>query len=200
VRARLVFLAVFAANLAAACSTVCPSISAAEKQTFLSVKPEEGGYVIGIGDQMQVEVWQNPNLTRSITVRPDGQITLPLVNDVQAAGDTVPQFQTRLTDKMKQFIKDPIVSITVLSFSDKRLFIQGQVRNPAAYNYTGDLYLLQAITLAGGTTPFSEGCAVIVRRKGNDFVRYDVDLSPLLTGKELKQNIALQPNDVLTVH
>lgn len=199
-RGSFVLVAILAGPAVSACSTVCPSISETEKATFLSVKPEEGGYIIGSGDQLQVEVWQNANLTRTITVRPDGQITLPLVNDVKAEGDTVPQFQVRLTEKLKQFIKDPIVSITVLNFSQKRIFIQGQVRNSAAFNYSGDLYLLQAITLAGGTTPFSEGCAVIVRRKGDQFVRYDVDLEPLMSGKELKQNISLQPNDVLTVH
>jgi polysaccharide export outer membrane protein len=183
-----------------ACGGVCPTISQTERQTFLSVKPEEGGYIVNSGDQLQVEVWQNPQLTRTVTVRPDGKITLPLVNDVPAEGDTVPQFQARLTEKLKTYIKDPIVSITVLSFSQKRIFIQGQVRNSAAYNYSGELYLLQALTLAGGTTPFSEGCAVIVRRKGNDFVRYDVELEPVMSGLDLKQNIALQPNDVLTVH
>jgi polysaccharide biosynthesis/export protein len=200
VRSSLVLAVLLGASSSSACSTVCPSISQEEKQSFLAVKPEEGGYIINSGDQLQVEVWQNQTLTRPVTVRPDGKITMPLVNDVQAAGDTVPQFQARLTEKLKQFVKDPIVSITVLNFSDKRIFIQGQVRNSAAYNYSGDLYLLQALTLAGGTTPFSEGCAVIVRRKGDQFLRYDVDLDPVMSGKELKQNIALQPNDVLTVH
>jgi polysaccharide biosynthesis/export protein len=192
--------ALILALAAEACGGICPNIPPAEKQIFLGVKPEEGGYIINGGDQLQIEVWQNQQLTRSVTVRPDGKITLPLVNDVQAEGDTVPQFQKRLTDQLKQFIKDPIVSITVLSFSQKRIYIQGQVRNPAAYNYTGELYLLQAVTLAGGTTPFAEGCAVIVRRKGNGFVRYDVSLDPIMTGSDLKENLPLQPNDVLTVH
>jgi polysaccharide biosynthesis/export protein len=200
VRAGLVFVAILAAEFSSACSTVCPNISQSEKQAFLAVKPEEGGYIIAPGDQLQVEVWQSPDQTRTLVVRPDGMITLPLVNDVPASGDTVPQFQARLTEKLKQFLKDPRVSITVLTFSDKKIFIQGQVRNPAAFNYSGDLYLLQALTLAGGTTPFSEGCAVIVRRKGDQFLRYDVDLIPVTQGKDLKDNIALQPNDVITVH
>ena len=186
--------------LGAACAAVCPVVSQSERQAFLSAKPEEGGYVINSGDSLQVEVWQNTNLTRMVTVRPDGKITLPLVNDVQAEGDTVPQFQTRLTDRLKTYIKDPVVSITVLTFSQKRLFVQGQVRNPAAYNYAGDLYLLQALTMAGGTTPFSEGCAVIIRRKGDQFVRYQIELEPIMSGTDLKENVALQPNDVLTVH
>jgi polysaccharide biosynthesis/export protein len=188
------------------CASACPAIAQEEKNSFLTVKPEEGGYVIGSGDQLQIEVWQNTpgrslnaEMTRVVTVRPDGKITLPLVNEVQAEGDTVPQFQTRLTDKVKTFIKEPSVSVTVNTFSQKKIFIQGQVRNSAAFNYAGDLYLLQAITLAGGVTPFSEGCAVVVRRKGNGFLRYDVKLGPLMSGESLKENIALQPNDVLTV-
>lgn len=186
--------------LVSACGGVCPNITQSERQSFLAVRPEEGGYVLNGGDQLQVEVWQNAQLTRTVTVRPDGKITLPLVNDVQAEGDTVPQFQQRLTDQLKKYIKDPIVSVTVNSFSTKRIYIQGQVRNPAAYNYTGELYLLQAITLAGGTTPFAEGCAVVVRRKGDGFLRYDVNLEPIMTGENLKENIALQPNDVMTIH
>lgn len=182
------------------CSSVCPNISQEEKSTFLTVRPEEGGYVINAGDQLQIEVWQNTQLTRVVMVRPDGKITLPLVNEVSAEGETVPQFQAHLTEKLKTFIKEPIVSVTVNNFSQKRIFIQGQVRNSAAYNYGGELYLLQAVTLAGGTTPFAEGCAVVVRRKGNAFVRYDVKLDPIMTGRDLKENILLQPNDVLTVH
>lgn len=182
------------------CSSVCPSIAPSEKETFLSVRPEEGGYVIGPDDQLQIEVWQNKQLTRPVRVRPDGRITLPLVNDVQAAGDTVPQFQKRLTDALKHYIKDPIVSITVTNFSQKRIFIQGQVRNSAAFGYTGEMHLLQALTVAGGTTPFAEGCAVVVRRKGDQFVRYDVELMPIISGENLAENISLQPNDVVTVH
>jgi polysaccharide export outer membrane protein len=189
-----------AAALASSCAAVCPVVPDAEKRAFLAVRPEEGGYVIQAGDQLQVEVWQNQQLTRQVKVRPDGKITLPLVNDVTAAGDTVPTFQKRLTDHLKTYIKDPIVSITVNSFGTKQLYIQGQVRTAAAFNYSGDMYLLQALTLAGGTTPFAEGCAVVIRRKGDQFLRYDILLDPLLTGQNLKENIQLLPNDVLTVH
>jgi polysaccharide export outer membrane protein len=188
------------AAAAAGCGSVCPQIPQAEKDVFLSVRPEEGGYTINAGDQLQIEVWQNNQLTRQVTVRPDGKITLPLVNDVVAAGDTVPQFQKRLTERLKTYLKDPVVSITVTNFSQKQIFIQGQVRTSSAFNYTGDMYLLQAITLAGGTTPFSEGCAVVVRRKGDEFVRYDIALEPVLMGKDLKENIQLQPGDVVTIH
>lgn len=197
-RKHLLILASFAGLVA--CRSICPSIPADEKQTFLAVKPEEGGYVINSGDQLQIEVWQNQQLTRTVTVRPDGKISLPLINDVPAEGDTIPQFQARLTDRLKTYIKEPVVSVTVLTFSQKRIFIQGQVRNSAAFNYSGELYLLQALTLAGGTTPFAEGCAVVVRRKGPAFVRYDVELEPITTGKDLQENLALQPNDVITVH
>jgi polysaccharide export outer membrane protein len=197
---RIILALVTGGVIGSGCATVCPSIPVEEKQIFLGVKPEEGGYIINAGDQLAIEVWQNQQLTRGVTVRPDGKITLPLVNDVPAEGDTIPQFQARLTTTLKTYIKDPIVSVTVISFSQKRIFIQGQVRNPAAYNYSGDLFVLQALTLAGGTTPFAEGCAVIVRRKGETFVRYDIELEPIMTGKNLKENLPLQSNDMVTVH
>ena len=75
----------------------------------------------------------------------------------------------------------------------------GQVRTSGAFQYAGEMYLLQALTLAGGSTPFAEGCAVVVRRKGDAFVRYDVELDPIVSGEDLAQNIPLQPNDVITV-
>lgn len=182
------------------CASTCPVIPTSERDTFLAVRPEEGGYEIQPGDRLQVEVWQNQQLTRQVRVRPDGKITLPLVNEVEASGQTVPQFQARLSKRLRTYIKDPVVSITVTSFNQKRIFVQGQVRTSAAYDFTGDMFLLQALTLAGGKTPFAEGCAVIVRRKGQAFVRYDVKLEPLLAGRDLKQNIRLQPGDVVTVY
>lgn len=189
-----------AALSAAGCATTCPEIAAAERQTFLSVKPEEGGYVINAGDQIAIEVYQNPQLTRQVPVRPDGKITLPLVNDVPAAGFTVPQFQEKLTERLKTYLKEPVVSVTVNQFSAKQIYIQGQVRQPAAFTYRGDMFILQAIALAGGPTPFSEGCAVVVRQKADGFVRYSVPLDPLMNGESMKENIQLQPNDVVTIH
>lgn len=189
-----------AVSLTASCARVCPSISRDEKVAFLSVKPEEGGYVIQPGDALQVEVWKNDQLTRTVSVRPDGRITLPLVNDVPAAGNTVPQFQKRLTERLRSYLKDPIISITLTQFSTKQLYVQGQVNTPAAYVYSGEMSVLQAMALAGGVSPLASGCAVVVRRKGAEFVRYDVSLDPLLTGANLAENITLHPNDVVTVH
>lgn len=127
-------------------------------------------------------------------------ITLPLVNDVPAAGLTVPAFQQRLGERLKAYLKEPIVSVTVSQFSAKQIYIQGQVRQPAAFTYRGEMYILQALALAGGTTAFAQGCAVVVRQKAETFVRYSVDLDPLLTGSSMKENILLQPNDVVTIH
>ncbi len=181
------------------CAATCPNIPAAEREAFLAVKPEEGGYVINPGDQISIEVYQNNQMTRVLAVRPDGMITLPLVNDVPAAGLTVAQFQTRLTEKLKGFLRDPVVSIAVTQFSEKRLYLQGEVRQAAAFSYRGDMYLLQAIALSGGMTALAEGCAVIVRQKGDEFLRYAILLEPLIKGEDMKQNISLQPNDVITI-
>lgn len=181
------------------CAATCPNIPAAEREAFLAVKPEEGGYVINPGDQIAIEVYQNNQMTRVLAVRPDGMITLPLVNDVPAAGLTVAQFQTRLTEKLKGFLRDPVVSIAVTQFSEKRLYLQGEVRQAAAFSYRGDMYLLQAIALSGGMTALAEGCAVIVRQKGSEFLRYAILLQPLIAGEDMKENIALQPNDVITI-
>lgn len=180
------------------CAASCPVIPGPEREAFLAVKPEEG-YVLNPGDQISIEVYQNAQMTRSVTIRPDGQVTLPLVNDVAAAGLSVAQFQARLTERLKSFLRDPVVSISVTSFSEKRIYLQGEVRQAAAFTYRGDMYLLQAVALSGGMTALAEGCAVIVRQKGTEFLRYAVMLEPLITGEDMKQNIALQPNDVITI-
>jgi polysaccharide export outer membrane protein len=187
------------AVIGSGCASVCPQITKAEGEAFMAVRPEEGGYVIQPGDQLAVEVWQNAQLTRSVNVRPDGKITLPLVNDVPAANETVPQFQANLTTRLKTYLKDPIVSVTVTSFSAKQIYMQGQIASPAAYAFRGDMYLLQAIATAGGASAFAEGGAVVVRRKGDQFLRYCVELEPLLSGKSMKENIKLLPNDVVTI-
>ena len=185
--------------LSQGCAHLCPPISPAESKTFLGVKPEEGGYIINSGDGLQIEVWQNDQLTRAVNVRPDGKISLPLVNDVAAAGQTVPQFQAMLTKRLRTYLKDPIVSVTVTGFSQKQFYMQGAVANAAAYAYQGDMYLLQALSMAGGASPFAEGAAIIVRRKGSQFLRYCIELEPLLSGASMKENISLLPNDVVTV-
>ncbi|MBK8012334.1 MAG: polysaccharide biosynthesis/export family protein [Deltaproteobacteria bacterium] len=192
-------LTLFVAPSAVACSHVCLEVPQSERGEFLAARPEEGGYVIGVGDEFQVEVWENAQLTRTVRVRPDGKVTFPLVSEIDAAGLTVPALQERMTKALKSFLKDPVVSITVTGFSTKQIFIQGAVGNPAAYNYTGDMYLLQALTLAGGPTPFADGCAVVVRRKGEAFLRYSLALEPLLSSQNLSENIRLQPGDVVTV-
>lgn len=199
-RARVLLLlqaSVLASSLSG-CATPCPAIPGPEREAFLAVKPEEG-YILNPGDQISIEVYQNAQMTRSVTIRPDGQVTLPLVNDVAAAGLSVAQFQARLTERLKSFLREPVVSISVTSFSEKRIYLQGEVRQAAAFTYRGDMYLLQAVALSGGMTALAEGCAVIVRQKGTEFLRYSVMLEPLIKGEDMKQNIALQPNDVITI-
>jgi polysaccharide export outer membrane protein len=191
-----------AALLSSACASLCPVVPAAERTAFLDLKGEGASYVVSPGDQIQVEVWQNTQLTRQVTVRPDGMISLPLVNDVPAAGQTVAEFQDKLTERLKQYLRDPVVSVNVSAFTTtaKQIYIQGQVRTPAAFGYRPDMTVLQALALSGGANAFAEGCAVIVRQRGGQFYRYTIELEPMIRGDSLKENIVLLPNDVLTVH
>src|SRR5262249_3056713 len=125
-RARRLIVLGIAALATVHCGAICPvTIGDAERRAFLAVKPDEG-YVIDPSDQLQIEVWQNQQLTRPVTVRPDGKITLPLLDEVAAAGQTVPQFQAELAQRLKTFIKEPVVSVTVTSFGSKRPYILGQ--------------------------------------------------------------------------
>ncbi len=203
-RARRGLVAVLGAvvSLSGACASLCPVVPAAERSAFLDIKGEGASYVVSAGDQLQVEVWQNAQLTRQVTVRPDGMISLPLVNDVPAAGQTVAEFQDKLTERLKQYLRDPVVSVNVSAFTTtaKQIYIQGQVRTPAAFGYRPEMTVLQALALSGGANAFAEGCAVIVRQRAGKFYRYTIEIEPMLRGDSLAENIVLLPNDVLTVH
>jgi polysaccharide export outer membrane protein len=162
-------------------------------------KPPEEFYQIGPGDTLGIVLWREPALSGTVKVRPDGYVTLPLVNEVQVTGLTTGQLRKVLEAKYKEYIADPFVSIRVEGISSAEVFLVGQVTKPGAYLLGGNESLLQILTRAGGLTIFADRDEIrVVRREGAKVTEYVVDYDAIVKG-DLKQDILLRPGDRIIV-
>jgi polysaccharide export outer membrane protein len=162
-------------------------------------KPSDEFYVIGPGDTLNVVVWKEPTLSGEVKVRPDGFITLPLVNEIRAAGATTGQLRKTLESKYKEFVANPFVTIRVAAITSSEIFLIGQIVKPGAYPATGNDTVLQMITRAGGLTIFAERHDIkVMRREGGKVTQFTVDYDAIVKG-DFKQDILLRPGDRIIV-
>jgi polysaccharide export outer membrane protein len=162
-------------------------------------KPSEEFYQIGAGDTLGILLWKEPALSGSVKVRPDGYVTLPLVNELQIAGLTTAELRKLLEEKYKQFVTDPFVSIRVETISSVEVFLVGQIIKPGAYPLNGNESLLQILTRAGGLTIFANRDEIrVIRRQGTTVREYLVDYDSIVRG-DLKQDVLLRPGDRIIV-
>ena len=162
-------------------------------------KPPDEFYVIGAGDVLSINVWKEPSLTGTVKVRPDGFVTVPLVNEIQVVGMTTAQLRKMLEDKYKEFTVDPFVTIRLESIASSEVFLVGQVSKPGALPLNGNETLLQILTRAGGLTPFADRSNIrVVRRNGDKITEYIADYDGIIKG-DLKQDILLRPGDRIIV-
>jgi polysaccharide export outer membrane protein len=129
-------------------------------------------YRIGGGDKLQINVYKETDLTQSLQVRPDGRITLPLVGDIAAAGQTPMQLQRRLTESLREFVANPVVTVMVVEVADRVIYVMGEVNTPGAVPLKGPMTVLQALAVAGGFKDFANKGGIKVLRKtpGSDHV------------------------------
>jgi len=162
-----------------------------------AVAPDD--YVIGADDMLHISVWKEPDLTTTLPVRPDGKISMPLVNDLQAAGMTPMQLGEAITDKLKKYIADPRVTVVVTQMNSRRVFATGEVTHPGAMSLLPNMTVLQALANAG-FTPFANLKGIYVLRTVNGKqVTIPVKYKELIRGKNPQQNIVLQPGDTVVV-
>jgi polysaccharide export outer membrane protein len=162
-------------------------------------KPPEEFYQIGPGDTLGVLLWKEPELSGPVKVRPDGYITLPLINELQVVGLTPIQLRKLLEEKYKEFVSNPFVSVRVENIMSAEILLLGQVAKPGAYLLNGNETVLQLLTRAGGLTIFADRDAIkVMRREGNKVIEYIVDYDAILAG-DLKQDIVLRPSDRIIV-
>jgi polysaccharide export outer membrane protein len=162
-------------------------------------QPSEEFYVIGPGDTLNVNVWKEPTLSGTVKVRPDGFITLPLINEVQVSGFSTSKLRKILEDKFKEYTTDPFVTIRVEGISSSEVFLVGQVGKPGAFPLSGNETLLQLLTRAGGLGVFADRSNIrVVRREADRVTEYTVDYDAILRG-DLRQDILLRPGDRIIV-
>ncbi len=157
-------------------------------------------FVIGHGDRLRVVVWGQDELDSDVIVQPDGKISLPLVNDVPAAGMTVEALRQDLDKRYRNFILEPTVSITVSEIKSLKIYVIGEVNSPGEYDLLTYTDVLQAITKAGGFTIYAKRNKVeIIRTFGGQKIKTRFNYSQVVRGKNLQQNIPLKPGDVIIV-
>lgn len=163
-----------------------------------------GQYQIGPGDHLQVFVYESPTLSvADLPVRPDGRLSLPLVPDLVAAGKTPSELAHEIADRLKEFVKDPNVSVIVRSFVgtfDRQIRVIGEASNPMALPYSDHMTVLDVMIAAKGLTKYAAGnSAIIVRRTGDHQETVKVRLSDLLKDGDVSQNVEMQPGDTLII-
>jgi polysaccharide biosynthesis/export protein len=156
-------------------------------------------YRIGLSDQLMISVWKEPELSMSVVVRPDGMITLPLVNDLHVVGLKPIELQQLLIDKLKPFVSEPQVTVIVQGIRSRKVFLVGNVSKQGSYQLEGGETVLQLLAASGGLGPFAKGDSIyILRTENNRQVRIPFQYRKALKGK-MKEDIPLQPGDVIVV-
>ncbi|MFZ0980613.1 MAG: polysaccharide biosynthesis/export family protein [Candidatus Acidiferrales bacterium] len=157
-------------------------------------------YVIGPQDVLDIDVWKETELTRSVPVRPDGKISLPLLNDVQAAGLTPTQLSEEITTELKKFITDPQVTVIVTQINSQRVYILGEMARPGAYPLLPGMTVLQGLSSAGGFTPFANMKKIyVLRNEGGKQEKFPFNYKEVVKGKNAEQNIVLKAGDQIVV-
>jgi polysaccharide export outer membrane protein len=155
-------------------------------------------YEIGAGDVLHISVWDEPQLTETATVRPDGMISIPLLYDVSATGMTPDGLQKLLTDKLTRFVHKPRVAVTVQEIHSRMVFITGEVQRPGAYPLVSPMNVVQLVARSGGLTDFAKQKKIYVLRADKS-TRVDVNYEKVLRGQATQENVDLSPGDTVVV-
>lgn len=175
------------------------STAAAAPSTTTGVTPP-ADYVIGPEDVLSVFVWREKDLTADVMVRPDGQVSLPLLNDVPAAGLTPEQFRQRVTEAAGKYIDQPNVTVIVKAINSRKVFITGEIEKPGTYPLLGPTNVLQLITMAGGLREYADTKNInVMRTEGGKVTQFRFNYRDVAKGRRLEQNVLLKPGDTVVV-
>jgi len=168
----------------------------------LSVKAatDDPNYVIGPEDELIISVWKEPDISRTVPVRPDGKISLALLNDVQATGRTPMQLGSDITEKLKGFISEPQVTVIVARINSQRIFVVGEVPRTGAYTLVPNMTAVDAISSAGGFTPFAKRTKIYILRKENGkTTTIPFNYKEVVRKRRADQDVVLKPGDRIVV-
>ncbi len=157
-------------------------------------------YILGPGDVIDIAVWKDETLTKSVVVLPDGKISFPLIGEVKAAGRTLAQLKEEITRKISPYAPNPTISMEVRQVNSLFIYIIGRVNGPGRFALNVNVDVLQALAMAGGFSPQSKkGTIKIFRREGNNTRIFNFEYDGVVSGKDLDQNIMLRRGDVIVV-
>ena len=161
---------------------------------------ESSPYLIGATDVLNIYVWKEPDLTRDVNVLPDGKISFPLIGEIQAQGRTVTELKKDITDKLKNYVTAPEVTVVVTEVNSRRIYTLGKLNRPGAYSLEPDMTVLQALSAAGGFAEWADEKNIrVIRREGGKEIQYQFNYKDFIAGKDIEQNILLKPNDTIVV-
>jgi polysaccharide export outer membrane protein len=174
--------------------------TASDKRTTAASASQAGPeYVIGPEDALHIAVWREADLTASLPVRPDGKISLPLLDDVQAAGLTPKQLADSITEKLKKFLADPRVTVVVTQINSKRIYLVGEVLHVGATPMLPNMTVLQALSSAGLNQFANTKRIYVLRTENGKQQKLPVNYRKLVKGEQIEQNYLLQPGDTIVV-
>jgi polysaccharide biosynthesis/export protein len=157
-------------------------------------------YLIGANDILNIFVWKDQDLTQDVIVMSDGRISFPMIGEIMAKGRTVTELKDDITEKLKDYVSNPEVTVIVRESRSRRIYVIGMVNQAGQYPLEADMTVLQALTMARGFTEWADKKYVmIVRREGGKELMYRFNYQEFLSGKDLEQNILLLPNDTIVV-
>ena len=164
-------------------------------------KPHDDTFIIGVDDVLAVNVWKETEVSRSVPVRSDGKISLPLVGEVQAAGETPHQLEMAIAKRLQSYISEPEVTVIVQQINSQKFNILGQVTKPGFYSLVNSPTVLDAIAMAGGFRDFAKKKSIYVLRQNPDgtTTRLPFNYKDVIQGKNATQNVKLQPHDTVYV-
>ena len=175
------------------------SVTPSHSQTVAQPTFEE--FILGVEDKLSISVWKEPDLTKTVSIRPDGKITFPLVGDVQAAGRAPRQLTEDLTKLLGRFIKEPVITVVVEEINNFKVFVLGEVTIQGALNLRRRTRLLEAIALAGGLSKFADKSNVLLLRfEDGKETRTRIDYRKVVSGEKPDLNVYLKPGDTIIVN
>jgi polysaccharide export outer membrane protein len=177
------------------------SVAAAAPKDDVGVKAHDNSFVIGNDDVLSINVWKEPELTKSVPVRSDGRISLPLVGEMQASGRTPRQLELDIAEKLKSYINTPEVTVMVEKVNSKKFNILGEVTKPGSYSLEAASTVVDAIAVAGGFRDFAKKNGIYILRNSPNGaqIRIPFNYKEFIKGKNPSQNVKLEPNDSVIV-
>jgi polysaccharide export outer membrane protein len=157
-------------------------------------------YLIQPGDVLEVSVWKEENMLKQVLVRPDGGLSFPLAGDVQASGKSVVELQSLITERLTKYIPDPVVTVSTQQLNGNKVYVIGKVARPGEFVASRYMDVVQALSVAGGMTPYAAANKIkILRRENGNLTAIPFRYGDIEKGEHLEQNIVLQSGDVILV-